>query len=70
METSKVISTDKATVVIQINPQMTQDADDGQEARGAYHNTTLAEFFKVQPKALGVMHLMMNYNYEWFGEYF
>jgi len=45
METSKVISTDKATVVIQVNPQMTQDAvmcDAGQEARR-------------QPNALGVI---------------
>ncbi|CAM4608095.1 unnamed protein product [Leuciscus chuanchicus] len=56
METSKVISTDKATVVIQVNPQVI--SDDGQEARGAYHNTALAEFFKAQPKALGAVQIM------------
>ncbi|XP_048044444.1 membrane-spanning 4-domains subfamily A member 12-like [Megalobrama amblycephala] len=62
METSKIISTDKATVVIQINPQVTQNtvmSDDGQEARGAYHNTALAEFFTAQPKALGTVQIMI-----------
>ncbi|KAK9975087.1 hypothetical protein ABG768_023146 [Culter alburnus] len=62
METSKIISTDKATVVIQINPQVTQNTvmrDDGREARGAYHNTTLTRFFKAQPKALGTVQIMI-----------
>ncbi|XP_067266320.1 membrane-spanning 4-domains subfamily A member 12-like [Chanodichthys erythropterus] len=62
METSRVISTDKATVVIQINPQATQNAvicDDGQEARGEYHNTALKGFFKAQPKALGAVQIMI-----------
>ncbi|XP_048044445.1 membrane-spanning 4-domains subfamily A member 4A-like [Megalobrama amblycephala] len=62
METSKIISTDKATVVIQVNPQVTQNtvmSDDGQEATGAYHNTALAEFFKAQPKALGTVQIMI-----------
>ncbi len=64
METSKVISTDKATIVIQINPQEAKDGAvfvDGQEARGVSHNTGLKRFFKAEPKALGVMHLI-NYN--------
>ncbi|XP_048048691.1 membrane-spanning 4-domains subfamily A member 4A-like [Megalobrama amblycephala] len=62
METSRVISTDKATVVIQINPQAAQNAvicDDGQEARGEYHNTALKGFFKAQPKALGSVQIMI-----------
>ena len=66
METSKIISSDKATVVIQVNPQVTQNivtGGDGQETRGAQPSTALTGFFKAQPKALGVMHLMMNYNY-------
>ncbi|XP_056124447.1 membrane-spanning 4-domains subfamily A member 4A-like isoform X1 [Rhinichthys klamathensis goyatoka] len=50
METSKVISTDKATVVIQVNPQV---CDDGQENRGAYHT-----FLKAQLKALGTVQIM------------
>ncbi|XP_016348828.1 membrane-spanning 4-domains subfamily A member 4A-like [Sinocyclocheilus anshuiensis] len=61
MESSKVISTDKATVVIQVNPQVAQDTvicDDGQQARGAYHNTALKGFFKAQPKALGSVQIM------------
>ncbi|ROI52206.1 Membrane-spanning 4-domains subfamily A member 12 [Anabarilius grahami] len=62
METSRVISNDKATVVIQINPQAAQNAvicDDGQEARGEYHNTALKGFFKAQPKALGTVQIMI-----------
>ncbi|XP_067264306.1 membrane-spanning 4-domains subfamily A member 5-like [Chanodichthys erythropterus] len=62
MDTSKIISTDKATVVIQVNPQVTQNtvmSDDGQEARGVYHNTALAEFFTAQPKALGTVQIMI-----------
>ncbi len=61
METSNVISTDKATVIIQVNPHVTEDSVifvDGQEARRTKHNT-LTEFFKAQPKELGVMHLMI-----------
>ncbi len=72
METSEAISTDKATVVIQINPQESKDSVfsvDGQEARGKQHNVTLHGFFKAQPKALGVMLLMMNYNDMWFWDY-
>lgn len=58
MESSKIISTEKATVVIQVNPQLAQNtfiSDDGQEGRGSYHYMTLKEFFKAQPKALGVI---------------
>ncbi|XP_077095565.1 membrane-spanning 4-domains subfamily A member 4A-like [Siphateles boraxobius] len=61
METSKIISTDKATVVIQVNPQVAQNTvicDDGQENRGAYHHTALTQFFKAQPKALGTVQIM------------
>uniref|UniRef100_A0A8C1FGR8 Membrane-spanning 4-domains, subfamily A, member 17C.1 n=1 Tax=Cyprinus carpio carpio TaxID=630221 RepID=A0A8C1FGR8_CYPCA len=56
METSEAISTDKVTVVIQINPQEAKDGVvfvDGQQARGVSHNTALKGFFKAQPKALG-----------------
>ncbi|XP_048048334.1 membrane-spanning 4-domains subfamily A member 4A-like isoform X2 [Megalobrama amblycephala] len=62
METSRIISNDKATVVIQVNPQAAQNAvicDDGQEARGAHHNTALEGFFKAQPKALGTVQIMI-----------
>ncbi len=62
MESSKVMSTDKATVIIQINPQVKQDnvaCDDQQQAKGTNHNTALKGFFKAQPKALGVI---INYN--------
>ncbi|CAM4650934.1 unnamed protein product [Leuciscus chuanchicus] len=62
METSKIISSDKATVVIQVNPQVTQNivtGDDGQETRGAQHNTALTGFFKAQPKALGTVQIMI-----------
>ncbi|XP_073696155.1 membrane-spanning 4-domains subfamily A member 8-like [Garra rufa] len=62
MESSKVMSSDKATVVIQINPQVAHDAvicDDGQQVRGAYHNTALKGFFKAQPQALGTVQIMI-----------
>ncbi|XP_016143275.1 uncharacterized protein [Sinocyclocheilus grahami] len=62
MESSKFMSTDKATVIIQVNPQVKQDnviCDDEQQARGAYHNTALKGFFKAQPKALGTVQIMI-----------
>ncbi|XP_073695434.1 membrane-spanning 4-domains subfamily A member 4A-like [Garra rufa] len=62
MESSKVIASDKATVVIQVNPQVAQDTvicDDGQQVRGAYHNTALKGFFSAQPKALGTVQIMI-----------
>ncbi|XP_016358302.1 membrane-spanning 4-domains subfamily A member 12-like [Sinocyclocheilus anshuiensis] len=62
METSEVISTDKATVVIQINPQEAKDGVvfvDGQQARGVSHNSALKGFFKAQPKALGAVQIMI-----------
>uniref|UniRef100_A0A8C1VLB1 Uncharacterized protein n=1 Tax=Cyprinus carpio TaxID=7962 RepID=A0A8C1VLB1_CYPCA len=61
MESSNVISTEKATVIIQVNPQVAQDTvicGDGQQARGTHHNMTLTEFFKAQPKALGTVQIM------------
>lgn len=62
MESSKLISTDKPTVVIEVNPQVIQDTVifvDGHEAGG--NNIALKGFLKAQPKALGVMHLMIHY---------
>ncbi|RXN15875.1 membrane-spanning 4-domains subfamily A member 4A-like protein [Labeo rohita] len=62
MESSKFMSTDKATVIIQVNPQVPQDAvicDDGQETRRAYHNSALTKFFRAQPKALGTVQIMI-----------
>ncbi|KTF88260.1 hypothetical protein cypCar_00011608, partial [Cyprinus carpio] len=62
METSEAISTDKVTVVIQINPQEAKDGVvfvDGQQARGVSHNTALKGFFKAQPKALGTVQIMI-----------
>ncbi|XP_056103527.1 membrane-spanning 4-domains subfamily A member 12-like [Rhinichthys klamathensis goyatoka] len=62
METSKIISSDKATVVIQVNPQVTQNivpGDDGQESRGAHRSTALTGFSKSQPKALGTVQIMI-----------
>uniref|UniRef100_A0A8C1ISB1 Uncharacterized protein n=1 Tax=Cyprinus carpio TaxID=7962 RepID=A0A8C1ISB1_CYPCA len=61
MESSEFISTDKATVIIQVNPQVAQHtvtSEDGQETRGAYHNAALTEFFRAQPKALGTVQIM------------
>uniref|UniRef100_A0A8C1YUE9 Membrane-spanning 4-domains, subfamily A, member 17c.2 n=1 Tax=Cyprinus carpio TaxID=7962 RepID=A0A8C1YUE9_CYPCA len=61
MENSKFMSNDKATVIIQVNPQVKQHNvihDDEQQARGAYHNTALKGFFKAQPKALGTVQIM------------
>uniref|UniRef100_A0A8C1P1A4 Uncharacterized protein n=1 Tax=Cyprinus carpio TaxID=7962 RepID=A0A8C1P1A4_CYPCA len=60
MESSKVISTDKATVIIQVNSQVAKDTliCDGQQARVAYHNTALKGFLKAQPKALGAVQIM------------
>ncbi|XP_051762052.1 membrane-spanning 4-domains subfamily A member 12-like [Ctenopharyngodon idella] len=62
METIEVISTDKATVVIQVNPQADQDSTvfvDGQKARGTSHNAAFEVFFKAQPKALGTVQIMI-----------
>ncbi|XP_042608166.1 membrane-spanning 4-domains subfamily A member 14-like [Cyprinus carpio] len=62
MESSKVISTDKATVVIQINPQEAKDSIffvDGQRDRGTNLNTTLKEFFRALPKPLGTVQIMI-----------
>ncbi|XP_067266321.1 membrane-spanning 4-domains subfamily A member 4A-like [Chanodichthys erythropterus] len=67
METSRIISTEKATIVIQINPQAAQSAvicDDGQEIS---HNTALEGFFKAQPKALGVVQIMIGVTVFLFG---
>uniref|UniRef100_A0A9J7XTW1 Membrane-spanning 4-domains subfamily A member 4A-like n=1 Tax=Cyprinus carpio carpio TaxID=630221 RepID=A0A9J7XTW1_CYPCA len=61
MESSEFISTDKATVIIQVSPQVAQHtvtSADGQETGGAYHNTALTEFFRAQPKALGTVQIM------------
>ncbi|XP_042626663.1 membrane-spanning 4-domains subfamily A member 4A-like [Cyprinus carpio] len=61
MENSKVIASDKATVIIQVNPKVAQDTvicDDGQQVRVTYHNTALKGFFKAQPKALGTVQIM------------
>ncbi|XP_050966767.1 membrane-spanning 4-domains, subfamily A, member 17C.1 isoform X1 [Labeo rohita] len=61
MESSKVMSSDKATVIIQVNPQVAKDTvicDDGQQVTGAYHNTALKGFFNAQPKALGTVQIM------------
>ncbi|XP_016348829.1 membrane-spanning 4-domains subfamily A member 12-like [Sinocyclocheilus anshuiensis] len=62
MESSEVISTDKTTVVIDVNPWMTQDTIifvDGHEAGGKNHNTVLKGFFKAQSKALGTVQIMI-----------
>ncbi|XP_050974237.1 membrane-spanning 4-domains subfamily A member 4A-like isoform X2 [Labeo rohita] len=58
MEISEVFSTDKATVVIQINPHAKDSIIyvDGQET--VKHDAALKGFFKAQPKALGIVQIM------------
>lgn len=58
METSEVISTDKGTVVRLKVTQENGICVDGQETEGKDQNTVLEGFLKLQPKALGVMHLL------------
>ncbi|KAA0717158.1 hypothetical protein E1301_Tti014379 [Triplophysa tibetana] len=53
------VSADKATLVIQINPQVVRASDGGQEKRGPYHNVVLKEFLKVKPKSLGTVQIMI-----------
>uniref|UniRef100_A0A8C1WD87 Uncharacterized protein n=1 Tax=Cyprinus carpio TaxID=7962 RepID=A0A8C1WD87_CYPCA len=57
MESSEVISTEKPTVVIQLNPQATQDGVICDE--GDYHYTALKRLFKAEPKALGTVQIMV-----------
>ncbi|XP_059404950.1 membrane-spanning 4-domains subfamily A member 12-like [Carassius carassius] len=62
MESSKLMSTGKATVIIQVNPQVKQNnviCDDEQQARVAYHNTALKGFFKAHPKTLGTLQIII-----------
>ncbi|XP_052445968.1 membrane-spanning 4-domains subfamily A member 12-like [Carassius gibelio] len=61
MESSKVISTDKAEVIIQINPESKDSVIfvDGQLAMGTNLNTTFKEFFKPQLKALWTVQIMI-----------
>ncbi|KAI7813351.1 putative membrane-spanning 4-domains subfamily A member 4A-like, partial [Triplophysa rosa] len=54
----QVVSTDHATVVIQINPQVVQDSAEGQEETGPYQNAVLKNFLKVQPKSLGTVQIL------------
>lgn len=61
---SQVVSTDNATVIIQINPQVVQGSAEGQEKSGLYQNTVLKNFLKVQPKSLGV-----NFSRQYFFSY-
>lgn len=51
---SQVISTDNATVFIQINAQVVEDSTEREEKQGLYNNEVLKGFLKRQPKALGV----------------
>ncbi|XP_056602882.1 membrane-spanning 4-domains, subfamily A, member 17C.1 [Triplophysa dalaica] len=55
---SQVVSTDNATVIIQINPQVVQDSAEGQEKSGQYQNAVLKNFLKVQPKSLGTVQIL------------
>uniref|UniRef100_A0A8C1IY34 Membrane-spanning 4-domains, subfamily A, member 17C.1 n=1 Tax=Cyprinus carpio TaxID=7962 RepID=A0A8C1IY34_CYPCA len=62
MESSKVVSTDKPTVFIEVNPKVIQDTViffDGHEAGGKNHTTALKGFLKAQPKALGTVQIMI-----------
>lgn len=69
MATSEAISTDKAKFVRLKVTQENVIFIDGQEAGGKNHETVLTRFLKLQPKALGVMHLLINYIDVWFGNF-
>ncbi|XP_043103766.1 membrane-spanning 4-domains subfamily A member 4D-like isoform X2 [Puntigrus tetrazona] len=58
METTEVISNDKATVIIQISPQAEYGVVyvDGQTI---HHNAALEGFFKSRPKAMGIVQIMI-----------
>ncbi|KAK7164675.1 hypothetical protein R3I94_003153 [Phoxinus phoxinus] len=58
METSEIISSDKAAVV-SLKVSQENVICDGQEARGVYHNAVLKGFLKLQPKALGTVQVMI-----------
>ncbi|KAA0717496.1 High affinity immunoglobulin epsilon receptor subunit beta [Triplophysa tibetana] len=55
---SQVVSTDNATVIIQINPQVVQGSAEGQENSGPYQNAVLKKFLQVQPESLGTVQIM------------
>ncbi|XP_051964947.1 membrane-spanning 4-domains subfamily A member 4A-like [Xyrauchen texanus] len=65
----KVIATDNSTVVIRINPQVGSVviSDDGQEEKEPYHNTVFKGFLKIQPKALGIVQIMIGVTIFLFG---
>ncbi|XP_043096005.1 membrane-spanning 4-domains subfamily A member 4A-like isoform X2 [Puntigrus tetrazona] len=69
MESNKVMSTEKATVIVQVKPHVKDNliSDENQQAFGAYHNANLKTFLRSQTKALGTVQIKIGVVFFLFG---